>query len=86
VHGHPSKAVVNQVTAAGLVHGYTTVFWWCFGIFLGGAVVTGALMRRGPLNPLVRGTETVSVAAPAVSADAATETVESDAEPVATPE
>jgi EmrB/QacA subfamily drug resistance transporter len=85
VHGHPSTAVVNQATAAGLVHGYTTVFWWCFGIFLGGAAVAGALMRRGPLNPLVDGTQVVSVAAPAASADAAA-AVESDAEPVTAPE
>jgi hypothetical protein len=32
------------------VHGYTTVFWWCAGIFAVGAVICGALLRRGPLT------------------------------------
>jgi len=44
----PAGAKVVQ--AAGLIHGYTTVFWWCAGIFVFGAVVCGALMRRGPLQ------------------------------------
>jgi EmrB/QacA subfamily drug resistance transporter len=47
--GH-SPAAIRGVQAAGLVHGYTTVFWWCAAIFAGGAVVCGALMRRGPLQ------------------------------------
>ncbi|HLH82705.1 MAG TPA: MFS transporter [Trebonia sp.] len=47
--GH-SPAALRGVQAAGLVHGYTTVFWWCAAIFAGGAVVCGALMRRGPLQ------------------------------------
>ena len=47
--GH-SPAAMRAVQAAGLIHGYTTVFWWCAGIFLGGAVICGALMRRGPLQ------------------------------------
>jgi hypothetical protein len=38
---------VLQATA--LVHGYTTVFWWCTGLFLTAAVIGGTLMRRGPL-------------------------------------
>jgi hypothetical protein len=87
VHGHPSKAVVSQVTAAGLVHGYTTVFWWAFGVFLGGAVIVGTLMRRGPLHPLVRDSAAGSAAAPVAAEDA--EAAEGDAEaaaPVATPE
>ena len=49
-HGQPTKAQILQVQAAGLVHGYTTVFWWCAAIFLGGAIVCGSLMRRGPLQ------------------------------------
>ncbi|HEV2452222.1 MAG TPA: hypothetical protein VGS62_09885, partial [Streptosporangiaceae bacterium] len=32
-----------------LVHGYTTAFWWTAGIFPGGAVICGALIRSGPL-------------------------------------
>ena len=47
--GH-SPVSRHAVAAAGLVHGYTTVFWWCAAIFLGGAVVCGTLMRRGPLQ------------------------------------
>jgi len=49
--GRPDKAQLALVQAQGMVHGYTTVFWWCMGIFLAGAVVIGALMRRGPLHP-----------------------------------
>jgi EmrB/QacA subfamily drug resistance transporter len=41
---------IRGIQAAGLVHGYTTVFWWCAAIFLGGAIVCGSLMRRGPLQ------------------------------------
>jgi EmrB/QacA subfamily drug resistance transporter len=47
--GHSALAI-KGVQAAGLVHGYTTVFWWCTGIFIGGGIVVGALMRRGPLQ------------------------------------
>ena len=35
--------------ASALLHGYTTAFWWTAGIFAGGAVVCGALVRSGPL-------------------------------------
>ena len=49
-HGHPSKAAVALVQAQGMVHGYTTVFWIGMGIFLGGAVIVGSLMRSGPLQ------------------------------------
>jgi hypothetical protein len=31
------------------VHGYTTAFWWTAGIFAGGAVICGALIRSGVL-------------------------------------
>ena len=47
---HSSPAAVGAVTAAAPVHGYIVAFWWCAGIFLVGAVVCGALMRRGPLQ------------------------------------
>jgi EmrB/QacA subfamily drug resistance transporter len=33
-----------------LVHGYSTAFWWTAAIFAVGAVVAGALLRRGPLT------------------------------------
>jgi EmrB/QacA subfamily drug resistance transporter len=68
-HGQPSKSAVALIQAQGLVHGYTTVFWWCFGIFLGGAVIVGTLMRRGPLQPAAHGTPAPSAAAPAARAD-----------------
>ena len=45
-----NQLAIKGVQAAGLVHGYTTVFWWCAAIFLGGAIVCGSLMRRGPLQ------------------------------------
>jgi EmrB/QacA subfamily drug resistance transporter len=41
---------IKGVQAAGLVHGYTTVFWWCTAIFIGGGIIVGTLMRRGPLQ------------------------------------
>ena len=33
-----------------LTHGYDTGFWWIAGIFAVGAVVSGVLLRRGPLG------------------------------------
>jgi EmrB/QacA subfamily drug resistance transporter len=39
------------LTGLALAHGYNTAFWWTAGIFAGGAVVAGALLRRGPLVP-----------------------------------
>ena len=45
VHGHPSP----RLAALAVVHGYSTAFWWCAAIFAGGAVICGALLRRGPL-------------------------------------
>jgi EmrB/QacA subfamily drug resistance transporter len=47
VHGRPSPGLLGL----GLVHGYTTAFWWSAAIFACGAVVAGVLMRRGPLTP-----------------------------------
>jgi MFS family permease len=35
-----------------LAHGYDTVFWWTAGIFAGGAVLGGALLRPGPLRQM----------------------------------
>ena len=45
MHGHPAP----RLAALALVHGYTTAFWWSAAIFAGGAVICGALLRRGPL-------------------------------------
>jgi EmrB/QacA subfamily drug resistance transporter len=44
-----SPAARGALAAAAAVHGYTTGFWWTAGFFAGGAVVCGALFRRGPL-------------------------------------
>jgi EmrB/QacA subfamily drug resistance transporter len=41
----------RALTGLALAHGYDTAFWWIAGIFAGGAVVSGALLRRGPLVP-----------------------------------
>ncbi len=45
VHGHPAP----RLAALALVHGYSTAFWWSAAIFGGGAMICGALLRRGPL-------------------------------------
>ena len=39
------------LTGLALAHGYDTAFWWTAGIFAAGAVIGGALLRRGPLRP-----------------------------------
>jgi EmrB/QacA subfamily drug resistance transporter len=39
----------QALTGLALAHGYDTAFWWTAGIFAGGAVVGGALLRGGPL-------------------------------------
>jgi len=39
----------QALTGQALPHGYTTAFWWTAGIFAGGAVICGALIRSGPL-------------------------------------
>jgi len=39
------------LAALALAHGYDTAFWWITGIFAGGAIVSGVLFRRGPLQP-----------------------------------
>jgi hypothetical protein len=41
----------QALTGLALAHGYDTAFWWTAGIFAVGAVVSGALLRRGPLAP-----------------------------------
>jgi len=41
----------HALTGLALAHGYDTAFWWTAGIFAGGAVIGGALLRRGPLRP-----------------------------------
>lgn len=45
VNGQPAPLQLHLAT----IHGYTTVFWWCAGIFAAGAVICGTLLRRGPL-------------------------------------
>ncbi|MGH3267295.1 MAG: MFS transporter, partial [Trebonia sp.] len=64
-HGQPTRAAVAAVQAQGFVHGYVTVFWWCMGIFVAGAVVIGSLMRRGPLHPVARDVPAASASASA---------------------
>jgi hypothetical protein len=46
-----SARTIGREALAGLAltHGYDTAFWWIAGIFAGGAIVGGALFRRGPL-------------------------------------
>jgi EmrB/QacA subfamily drug resistance transporter len=46
-HGRPSPVLVHLA----LLYSYTTVFWWCAGIFAVGAVISGVLLRSGPLTP-----------------------------------
>jgi EmrB/QacA subfamily drug resistance transporter len=57
------------VTALALAHGYDTVFWWIAGIFAGGAVISGALLRNGPLT-LARAPASAHVEVPAAEAEA----------------
>ena len=45
-HGRPAP----ELAQLALIHGYTTVFWWCAGIFAAGAIICGALLRPGPLT------------------------------------
>ena len=47
----------QALTALALAHGYDTAFWWTAGIFAAGAVVSAALLRRGPLYPKVTPSE-----------------------------
>jgi hypothetical protein len=45
-HGRATPQLIHLAA----LHGYTTVFWWCAGLFAAGAVICGALLRRGPLT------------------------------------
>jgi len=49
----------QALTALAQAHGYDTAFWWTAGIFAGGAVIGGTLLRPGPLVP--RGTQSPAV-------------------------
>jgi EmrB/QacA subfamily drug resistance transporter len=66
--GHVSPAIASSpaaraaLQASAAVHGYTTAFWWTAGIFAGGAIICGALFRRGPL---ARQAEAIPAPAPA---------------------
>jgi EmrB/QacA subfamily drug resistance transporter len=44
----PTRLVQAQAT----LHGYTTAFWWSAGIFAGGAVICGLLLRPGRMAPV----------------------------------
>jgi len=46
LHGRPTRHLVELAA----VHSYTSVFWFCAGIFAAGAIICGALLRRGPLT------------------------------------
>jgi hypothetical protein len=46
---HLHGQAAPQLARLALVHGTTTVFWWCAGLYAAGAVICGALLRRGPL-------------------------------------
>src|SRR5258708_10954848 len=58
----------QALTGQALVHGYDTAFWWTAGIFAGGAVICGALVRSGPLA--VPGTPSPARGAAPAQADA----------------
>jgi EmrB/QacA subfamily drug resistance transporter len=53
-HLTPALAASPQaragVEAAAAVHGYSTGFWWTAAFFAVGAVISGSLLRRGPLS------------------------------------
>jgi hypothetical protein len=38
------------LTGLALAHGYDTAFWWTAATFATGAIIAGALLRRGPLR------------------------------------
>ena len=48
----PSARLIGRqaLTGLALAHGYDTTFRWTAGIFAGGAVISGALLRNGPLH------------------------------------
>ena len=46
LHGRPTPQLLQAAT----IHSYTTVFWWCAGIYAAAALVCGALLRPGPMT------------------------------------
>ncbi len=44
-----APAARQALLGSALTHGYDTAFWWTAGIFAAGAIIGGALFRRGPL-------------------------------------
>ena len=72
VASHLSPVIVSSpggrqaLAAAAAVHGYTTAFWWTAGIFAGGGVICGSLLRWGPL---ARQAGTAQTGEPATSAE-----------------
>jgi len=44
-----APAARQALVGLALTHGYDTAFWWTAGIFAAGAIIGGALFRRGPL-------------------------------------
>ena len=49
-HLASARLICRQaLTGLALAHGYDTAFWWIAGIFAGGAIICGALLRNGPL-------------------------------------
>jgi hypothetical protein len=50
-HLAAARLIGRQALAGlALAHGYSTAFWWTAGIFASGAVVSGVLLRPGPLD------------------------------------
>ena len=50
-HLAAARVIGHQaLTGLALAHGYDTGFWWIAGIFAVGTVVSGTLLRRGPLG------------------------------------
>jgi EmrB/QacA subfamily drug resistance transporter len=60
--GSIGTALLNTIVVSqqSPVHGYVVGFWWTAGIFATGAVVCGALLRRGRLYPLLAQPETTA--------------------------
>jgi EmrB/QacA subfamily drug resistance transporter len=49
-HVASARLISRQaLTGLALAHGYDTAFFWIAGIFAGGAIICGALLRNGPL-------------------------------------
>jgi EmrB/QacA subfamily drug resistance transporter len=84
-HARTFSGAPQLLKATATLHGYTTAFWWCAGLFLAGAVIGGTLMRRGPLYAPVRGTAAPSAAASATAPASAEAAGASEAEPAEVP-